>query len=298
MPKSKPVITAAVRGEEQDPQVQAHVELDGVPGAPVGDDPHQRADAQLRQHDAQQSARAGKQQRLGDGLPHQPGTGGAERNPHRHFALPRGAASQQQAGDIGACDHQQQPNHGHQHKQRLRVAVAQARHAGAGGLHLKLHDAQKAIAAGLFVFECPPVQYRQFRARPIEGDSRFQPPYQVQSPGRIGRYPDLLPRLRLQPGELAGRDTDNRHRNVLHDDLPAQDGGIEAEPALPEEPAHHRDGRRCARTGIVRSDQAADGRFQTEHGEVVSSDVRTIHVLGLRARGPHAEPDSPGIGRA
>ena len=49
----------------------------------------------------------------------------AERRPHRHLALPRGAAREEQIGDVGAGDEQQEAHRGEQQPQRVLRGRAQ-----------------------------------------------------------------------------------------------------------------------------------------------------------------------------
>ena len=118
--------------EQQHAEIELRLNLDvrrHAGHAPRGHDPHQRIGTEVREHDAEQAAGRGEQQRFGQHLPHQAEPSGAERDAHRHLALPRRAARQQQRRDAGARQQQQQADDRHQREQRPRVDERERRHA-------------------------------------------------------------------------------------------------------------------------------------------------------------------------
>ena len=58
-----------------------------------------------------------EQHALHQQLTQQPPALRAERGPHRDLALPRGAAREEQVGDVRARDEQHEPDGGHEHEQ-------------------------------------------------------------------------------------------------------------------------------------------------------------------------------------
>ena len=161
-------------GEEQHHPVGPHLEFDALP--PAGNDTHQSARAPIRQQGAQQPARRGQQQGLGQPLAQQAKPARAQRDAQCHFPLARRPARQQQAGHIGTCDQQQQRHHAHQQQCRLLILIAQVRETGCGGLHFHLPVANAAIVVGLeLVLDGPLEQHGHLRAGLLDGYTRLQP---------------------------------------------------------------------------------------------------------------------------
>jgi hypothetical protein len=118
--------------EQQHAEIELRLNLDvrrHARHAPRGHDPHQRISPEVGEHNAEQAAGRGEQQRFGQQLPHQAEPAGAERDAHRHLALPRRAARQQQRRHAGTGQQQQQADDRHQRQQRPRVDEREPRHA-------------------------------------------------------------------------------------------------------------------------------------------------------------------------
>ena len=71
------------------------------------------------QDDAHRTACGSYQQSLGEGLAHQAGARGAQRQPHGDLLLPRRSPRQQQVRHIGARSQQYQPDQRQQNAERL-----------------------------------------------------------------------------------------------------------------------------------------------------------------------------------
>ena len=104
VPKSTPETT-----ERDREQQHRHVQLDHRLGR-QHELRHQRhrPHHQEREPDADGAADERQHQALGQELPRDLDPRRAERRPHRHLALPRGAAREEQIGDVGAGDEQQE----------------------------------------------------------------------------------------------------------------------------------------------------------------------------------------------
>ena len=132
------------RGHERDADgEQQHAPVDRRSGdagnarrVPPGEEPH--ADPGERQ--AGGGADAGEHQALGQQLAHDPGRPRAERGAHRHLALARFRAREQQVGDVGAGDQQQEADRAEEQPDRAAHGaddfLAQRQHHGVE-LHLR-----------------------------------------------------------------------------------------------------------------------------------------------------------------
>ena len=95
-----------------------------------------------RRSDARRAAEHGQQQRLGEQLSEQPGAAGADRRANRQLALPRRAAREQHARDVGAGNQQHEADRREQPRARgLDVAVEHGVEAHA----LRRHDARRDV---------------------------------------------------------------------------------------------------------------------------------------------------------
>ena len=86
---------------------------------------HQQLAAPLREQQSARGADAGEQQALGEQLPGNPESRGADRQPDAQLVPARRRARQQQVGDVGAGDQQDEDDDAHDDEQRPLVAVAQ-----------------------------------------------------------------------------------------------------------------------------------------------------------------------------
>ena len=88
----------------------------------------------MREREPDEPAAHREAQAFGQQLPDQAAAARAERQAHRHLAVPRRGARQQQVAEIRARDEQHEPCGAEQHEERLGEAAAQRRCAGCGGL--------------------------------------------------------------------------------------------------------------------------------------------------------------------
>ena len=103
-----PVTTAAPSEKQKDAEIERRVESQRQVGAEVEARDVRAADP-LADDVPGETADARQQQAFGDHLPHEPRAAGAERRAHRHFALARRRAHEQQVRDVHARQQQHQP---------------------------------------------------------------------------------------------------------------------------------------------------------------------------------------------
>ncbi len=110
---------AGADGEEQHGAVDAH----GVEARQVRRvQPRQRPRAGPREHEPGQAAAGRQHEALGRELPQEPRAAGAERAAHRHLALARGRAREEQVRDVRARDQQHEADrHEQRHERPPRV---------------------------------------------------------------------------------------------------------------------------------------------------------------------------------
>ncbi len=101
------------------------------------------------------------------------------------------------------------------------------------------------------------------------------------------RHPDLRRLSRIDPGEPGGGHTDDRHRRVVDENLPADDSGVAGEPAHPVVVAENDDGVALVDLIVLlRVEDAPDGGLDPQHREVVPG-----YQLGMQPLGAVVDVD-------
>ena len=282
------------RGERE--QQHAPVEGDGVePRQFRRAEREQRADADEGEQQAEHRAGRRQQRRFGQQLPDDAAARRAEGDAHRHLARPRGAAREQQVGDVDAAEQEQQPRRRH-HDDQDRPEVADDR----GDERLGDVD---AIQVGRREVARESVHDRRhLRVGALQRHAGLQPHEAVEEVIDV-----VLVELLAEPEvaavrrvEVARRDAGDRRRDFREPDRLADDRRIAAVEVLPDAIRDHDDrrrgrrsrgrcragrrpagrGRRWRRRGhevLVR--EAAERHRQTEQLEEPFGDAVDLHVL-------------------
>ena len=254
-----------------------------LPGAADASDLH----AFEREREAAGGASHGQQQALGEGLPDEASVAGAERPPDRHLADAPFSASQQEARHVGARDEQKES---HRHRQQH-----QPRANGAEDLVVERN--RKRLETHRLRVRAFPRAGTRDRAQLLvclrERRARGEPRHGVEAmvaalrAGRIDR--ERRPQLgRLgEVFSVIGRqlkafrhDADDGELAPVDTNTPVQDGGVAAEPPLPERMAQHDDGI-ASLDFLVGRERAAEQQSRAERGEHSRRDLRRADALGL-----------------
>src|SRR5947209_7305572 len=113
----------------------------------------ERVRSPKRQQDSQDSCQRGEQKAFREQLTQQSPPAGAQGQSDCNFSLSHRGASQQQVGNVGACDEQNQPHHSQESKELPGILFAQVALAARAGL--------KADPPGK---KCAPPLRRQLRS--------------------------------------------------------------------------------------------------------------------------------------
>ena len=210
---------------------------------------------------------------------HELSAASAERGANGDLALPRGAAGEQEIGDIRTRDEQHQDNGGEQDQQR-RAHIARLRFT-------KRTDFERGL--GIDPREDTPVlRVDEFQGGvgAVDGDAGAQTGGDANVVGgggavRVGLEgePDLRRRVGL---EIASDDARDEVRFVAERDGVAHDGQVGMESAHPESMADY---RRVSAIGpvFVGGEAAPEFHARAEEMEVGRGDVDGLHLLGLIA---------------
>jgi hypothetical protein len=248
-------------------------------------------------------AGSGQHEALDQPLPHDRVAAGAEREANRHLLLARGAARQQQVGDVRARDQQHQTDHAHQHENRRRELLTQI---GSSFLARAQEQvlADEALAEALrrvgdlleLLLVDLPVDHVHRRFRLLRRHARLQP--------RHDRQPAAAAVLQVVPGrrhlrlhhhrhehvgafadddavEARRRDADDRHRLAVERHAAVEDRRVAIE--APRPVAVGEDDHRMSawRAVVVLREGAADVRAHAEDVEVVAGDQLAVDAFGL-----------------
>ncbi len=111
--------------EPKDAPVERQVEIDAaIRGRQLG---HEHPAAPIGEDQSEGGARGGQERRLGEQLPGEPQSRGAERQPDAQLMASRDRARQQQVGDVGAGDEEHETNHDQDRHQWLLIPAAERR---------------------------------------------------------------------------------------------------------------------------------------------------------------------------
>ena len=149
-PNTIAVSTDIERREEE--HAQAGVRSTASAGSAGGRTAHSAPWAQYAIRRPRPPASDRQQQPLGQELADQPAARRAQRQPHRHLALPRGRAGQQQVGHVRAGDQQHQPDDRHQQPAHAHQVLAEAG-VDRGLREREEHDAAPAVVVRVLARE-------------------------------------------------------------------------------------------------------------------------------------------------
>ena len=297
-PARMPVKTSAAGGERQHARVEPQIQRDwhGNRQLECREEPcqpHGEQHADTRSQDSEDEA-------FGEELPHETSSGGADGQPNRNLALPRGGARQQHPGHVGAGDDEHQPDRHH------RPGHDPREHAIGFGMQPRLRGGPQtdpAILVGLRVLSA------EARGDDIDPGVRLLDRYTGSEPaldeepalaaaidtrGSCGRgdglidahgldlfreshgHPDLWRQKRHHAGKAIVEHADDRELLTANAEALAERAGVRAKLALPVAiRQNHRS--RCRRGvvfGLKRSPQA---RRDSQRREVVAGDHFAEH---------------------
>lgn len=179
-----------------------------------------------------------EQRALDEQQPHQPVAAGPERGAHRQLLLPRDAAREQQARDVGARD-QQDEHYRRQHRGepgpggRLDEEVVQPQQvhtpAPVGGWVPRRQPASERVELGLRGGRGDPL------AQQANGPKRTPLPMLVA--WRRIREPEVV---MLGEAEARRHDADHPHAATVDGNRPSDDASVSGEAATPERVADQR----------------------------------------------------------
>ena len=283
--------------EDQD----AAIDVDGVePRDLHRADADQRVDAPERDHGAGRAAGRGQRQAFNQQLAHDADPARAERGADRHLAAARGAARQQQVGDVGARDQQHGRHRAEQRDQGGPVvldqhilewpdddpvhAVARVRGVDAGGDGGQLGLRRRQRDAGT-----QPADRLQERRAALIG------PLRREARGQH-RHPDLRRVLGVE-GKLEARrhDADDDDRIAVEQRRLADDRRVAPEGARPQRLGDHRRPLGAVRV-VAGFERAAGDRRHAQQREDVGRDDghrnrRRLAVAGQRDGGRRVPGD-------
>ena len=264
----------------------------------------------MREREPDEPAAHREAQAFGQQLPNQAAATRAERQAHRHLAVPRRGARQQQVPEIRARDEQHEPCGAEQHDERLGEAAAQRRCACRGGLQpqplIEESLPRRRVSHGPVVGGEPLLEDDVgIRLRALERHTwaqaaeHVEPHDLLQAAGPIvqpvaPRQHDRLHRQRNPGvGPLTDRLAEERRRGHADDgqdtapqrDRPAEDVGPSAEAPLPVLVADDRVRGGAIRRLLARVEGLADRRRHAERREVRRRNQADGDLFGLAASG-------------
>ena len=270
------------RDREREPECR---QIDGglvEPGHVLRTRGQQRLQRAVRDRDANDAGTQSQQQVLRHQLPHDPAATGAQRGPYRHFALPGGAARDQQVGHVDAPDQQHESDRAQQHEQLFRGVAHQL------VLHRHQPHAQDAAVRERILLHQR--QHRPVERRPrlIGRDAGTEPAVSEQVVlivlrALLGRPGRGNPQFFAGVGEIESlrHHADHRVRHAVEPDRLADEAGVSTEPAGPEPVAQHYHGRRASLV-VGLGGHPAEQRGDAEQRKEVPGGPRPQDALGRR----------------
>ena len=259
----------------------------------VGDRPwrherEQRRETDVGERGAQRSSSERENQAFREQLPDETAPACAERDAHRHFALPDSGPRQQQVRDVGARDQQQQGDGAEEHpdvaRDRARERLLEGQQADA-----PLLGELRGLALPQVSDDRPEIGLRLRVA-----DAGLQTSEQVHVPHALD---DLAPLqrdrqidVRAPPHESLRHHADHRAGRVVEPELAAEDAGIPVELPLPESIAED-DDRLGAGSRVVGGRGAPDERRHAHDVEGVERAVVPPQPLRLAVPDPQHVAD-------
>ncbi len=256
--------------------------------------------APVCQHRAEHRACRGQQEALGEQLPHQLPSTGADGRAHRDLLRARRRPRQYQACHVGARNQQHQRDRSRQDRQRRANAAGEA----------LLHRNQRQVRVGVGVGRArmlPTVlrdQHRGFRVGPRQGDAGAEARhrYQVARAARDlfrlkpavahqARHPDIDRAIRV--GILRRHHPDDGVDIAIERQGLARDFAIAAETPLPQPVADQRD-RRAAAFPFRRAEASTQQRARSEHLQKVRRHAYRRHPLRLCSAGEREGVETDG----
>ena len=255
---------------------------------------HERADElerQVRDAEARHAADQRQQYRLGKQQCEQLPARRAQREAHTHLRGATGASSEQQVGDVRACDQQHHAGDPHQQQQRRlrvlgRVALPLPSVVHRHEARLEARErlvADTALQRHLDIVDDWAVERVQRGSGLRERDIRLPPTEDVHpvcpailevAEARLDhcthrdRHVDRRPHAQCRAAELLRRDADDAERLAVDPDRPADHSQRTAEAVAPEIVPEHRHEVGADRRVVCHREQSARRRLQLQRGEV------------------------------
>ena len=228
-----------------------------------------------REQQAARASKGGEDNTLGQELPEQAQSAGAERAPHGHLALTYSGPSEQQVCDVGAGDEEHEPDGTEQHQhgasnvaddclvQRPRREIESFVAIG--------------ILAGQLLADCLHLGDHLF-----DRHARLRSSDDIQVPRPSLRRGEIFGLFERHPDDAAGgirktfrHDSHDLCRHAIEGDHLADGPARTAESLLPQSIRQHRD-LGVARLALVRIEPASDGRRDAEQVEKAGTDLGAV----------------------
>jgi hypothetical protein len=219
-----------------------------------------------------------EQATLDQQLPHDAIAAGPHREADRDFPAAEGGPREQQAGYVGAREEQHQANRAGQRRPEGDEGVARQRVHSPFELRQDAEgDAPTGDGVRLLELASENGKGRACLLDHYAGPESSQDEV-ATLPAVLDPYghEELRPETDVDPMEAFGRHADDREGLGAQGDRRAEDAGVAAEAAAPEAVAQDDDRED---SGLVSQEEAALGRLEAEHREVVAADVVGPHTL-------------------
>ncbi len=259
----------------------------------IGDEPQQPLAQDEGGEEPDQTAEGRQAQAFRHQLTYQASATRPERQPHRHLAVPRGRACEQQVPEVCAGNQQHQARCSEKHEQRLPEIAAQGRCASGGLLqHQTLIEKalpqpgvrDRSVVGGetlcedrvgvcLGALQCDARSKTTEHMEPhhfLDAARLIAQPVAAGQQRRLHgeRHPDVRPLADGLPEERGRRHADHRDDTAPERDRSTEHIGTSHEPALPELVADDGIGRGAWRRLLPRIESLADDCRNAEGREV------------------------------
>ena len=269
---------ARAHGGGDDERGHAPVGVEAQPVGYLGNEAEHEVEFPKRQHEAREPAENAEQQALREHLQDDPAAAGAESKPYRNLPMARGAAREQEVGDIGAGD-KQQGDHGPEHEVEAAADIAGgevARHqraetqAGVGRRMRRGEPRGDRVELCLDLLECD-----------AGLDSRVDDPAVFAAAPFLGLFGDgeRLPEVvRFGETEILRHHADHGRGVVVERDRLPEHVGAAAERFLPQRVAED-DDRRGAGLVLFGLERAAEHGLHAKRPETIDRDPSAEHAF-------------------